>query len=72
MNFGFWEGRGGGPVTANPSKILLSQFCNMSTFHMAQALLMEAMFYGNLFMVFSEDSYFTYSLKLFLKSHVLN
>jgi hypothetical protein len=44
----------------------------MSTFHMAQALLMEAMFYGNLFMVFSEDSYFTYSLKLFLKSHVLN
>jgi hypothetical protein len=28
--------------------------------------------YGNLFMVFSEDSYFTYSLKSFLKSHVMN
>jgi hypothetical protein len=27
--------------------------------------------YGNLFMVFSEDSYFTYSLKSFLKSHVM-
>jgi hypothetical protein len=34
----------GGLATTNPSKISLSQFCTMSTFHMAQALLMETMF----------------------------
>jgi hypothetical protein len=28
--------------------------------------------YGNLFMVFFEDFYITYSLKSFLKGHVLN
>jgi hypothetical protein len=28
--------------------------------------------YGNLFMVFFKDFYITYSLKSFLKGHVLN
>jgi hypothetical protein len=31
----------GGLVTSKPSKISLLQFCTMSTFHMAQTLLME-------------------------------
>jgi hypothetical protein len=31
----------GGSTTANPTKISLSQFCTMSTFHMAQALLLK-------------------------------
>jgi hypothetical protein len=31
-------------ATANPSKVSLSQFCTMSTFHMARALLTKAVF----------------------------
>jgi hypothetical protein len=38
-NNGFWVW--GGLATANPSKISLSQFWTMSTFHMARALLTE-------------------------------
>ena len=38
---GFWVWRV--PATINPSKISLSQFCIMSTFHMARALLTETM-----------------------------
>jgi hypothetical protein len=41
-NNGFWVW--GGLAIANPSKISLSQFWTMSTFHMAQALLTETMF----------------------------
>jgi hypothetical protein len=40
MDFGFLEWL----ATANPSKTSLSQFCTMGTFHMAQALLIKAMF----------------------------
>jgi hypothetical protein len=41
-NNGFWVWRR--LATANPSKISLSQFWTMSTFHMARALLTETMF----------------------------
>ena len=39
MNFGFE----GGVADDQPLQISLSQFCTMSIFHMAQALLMETM-----------------------------
>jgi hypothetical protein len=41
-NNGFWVW--GGLATAHPSKISISQFWTMSTFHMARALLTETMF----------------------------
>jgi hypothetical protein len=40
-NNGFWIW--GGLATANPSKISLSQFCTISTFHMAWVFLTETM-----------------------------
>jgi hypothetical protein len=45
-NIGFWVW--GGSATANPSKISLSQFWTMSTFHMARALLTEIVFLGKI------------------------
>jgi hypothetical protein len=43
MDFGF-DRRS---AITNPSKILLSQICTMSTFHMARALLIETVFLVN-------------------------
>jgi hypothetical protein len=51
MDFGF---RGGGSTITNPPNISLSQFCTMSTFHMAWALLTETIFkaFGSLFEIY--------------------
>jgi hypothetical protein len=55
-NNGFWVW--GGSATANPSKISLSQFWTMSTFHMVRALLTETMFKWNIDLLMTSCYFF--------------
>jgi hypothetical protein len=66
-NNGFWVW--GGLATTNPSKISISQFWTMSTFHMAWALLTETMLFPeNLNRAKSQQRWMPLQMELVLKT----